>query len=344
MSKKISIADIANSLGVSKTLVSLVINGKGNAHGISRDTQERVLAKIEELNYRPNVLARGFRTGKTNTIGLIVSDISNRFYSRIARRVEDYAWEKGYSVVICSTDEKVEKEKLQISMLRDRKVDGLIISSSQENPDLFNKLVDANMPHVLIDRTFQGMKSPNVYVDNFGGSRMAARHLISQGFKNIAMLSITPEHISTISERSRGFISALSDSNISIPSEWNIKIPFNNIEQAVKEEIQKLYQMGNLPEAIFTLNNNLTSMCLLILRKLSVRVPSDIALIGFDDVLYFNFTQPSVTAIDQPVELIAEKAFDMLLKQIEKTEIPLHEQSICLPVDIIIRESSIKNK
>jgi LacI family transcriptional regulator len=344
MSKKISIADIANSLGVSKTLVSLVINGKGNAHGISRDTQERVLAKIEELNYRPNVLARGFRTGKTNTIGLIVSDISNRFYSRIARRVEDYAWEKGYSVVICSTDEKVEKEKLQISMLRDRKVDGLIISSSQENPDLFNKLVDANMPHVLIDRTFQGMKSPNVYVDNFGGARMAARHLISQGFKNIAMLSITPEHISTISERSRGFISALSDSNISIPSEWNIKIPFNNIEQAVKEEIQKLYQMGNLPEAIFTLNNNLTSMCLLILRKLSVRVPSDIALIGFDDVLYFNFTQPSVTAIDQPVELIAEKAFDMLLKQIEKTEIPLHEQSICLPVDIIIRESSIKNK
>jgi LacI family transcriptional regulator len=344
MTKKVSLSDIANSLGVSKTLVSLVINGKGNAHGISRETQEKVLAKIEELNYRPNVLARGFRTGKTNTIGLIVSDISNRFYSRIARRVEDYAWEKGYSVVICSTDEKVEKEKLQISMLRDRKVDGLIISSSQENPELLNKLVDANMPHVLIDRTFQGMKSPNVYVDNFGGARMAARHLISQGFKNIAMLSITPEHISTISERSRGFISALSDSNISIPSEWNIKIPFNNIEQAVKEEIQKLYQLGRLPEVIFTLNNNLTSMCLLILRKLSVRVPSDIALIGFDDVLYFNFTQPSVTAIDQPVELIAEKAFDMLLKQIEKTEIPLHEQSVCLPVDIIIRESSIKTK
>ena len=132
MTGKISISDIAASLGVSKTLVSLVINNKGNSHGISAETQKKVLAKVKELNYRPNVLAQGFRTGKTNTIGLIVSDISNQFYSRIARKVEGYAWERGYSVVICSTDECEDKERQQISMLQDRKVDGLIISSSQK--------------------------------------------------------------------------------------------------------------------------------------------------------------------------------------------------------------------
>ena len=342
MTKKTSLADIAKSLGVSKTLVSLVVNNKADAHGINAETQRKVREKIEELNYHPNVLARGFRIGKTNTIGLIVSDISNRFYSRIARNIEDYAWNKGYSVVICSTDELIDKEKEQIRLLRDRKIDGLIVSSSQENASFFNKLVDADLPHVLIDRTFDGMKSANVSVDNFGGARMAARHLITQGIKKIAMISITPEHISTISDRVKGFESALAEAGITIPEEWHIKAPFDKIEQAIKEKLQKFYQSGQMPEAIFALNNNLTSTCLQYLRKLSVKVPDEIALIGFDDVLYFGFTQPSISAIEQPIDRISEKAFELLLKQMDKESIPLHERSVYLPVDIIIRESSVK--
>lgn len=342
MTKRITISDIAVSLGVSKTLVSLVINNKGDSHGISAETQKKVLAKVKELNYRPSVMAQGFRTGKTNTIGLIVSDISNRFYSRIARRVEDYAWEHGYTVIICSTDESEDKEIQQIRLLQDRKVDGLIISSSQKKADVFNKLIESEMPHVLIDRTFNDMKSANVSVDNFGGARIAARHLITQGIRKIAIISITPEYISTIRDRENGFLSALTEAEITIPPEWHIRIPFNNMDQAVKENLLKLFQSGNMPEAIFTLNNNLTSNCLMCLRKLSLKIPNDIALIGFDDVLYFGFTQPSVSAIDQPVERIGERAFDLLLRQIEKSKILPHERSVYLPVDIIIRESSIK--
>ncbi len=342
MTKKVTIADIAKSLGVSKTLVSLVINKKGDAHGISPDTQKKVLAKIKEMKYEPNVFARGFRTGKTNTIGLIVSDISNLFYSRIARNIEDAAWKQGYSVVICSTEENVEKEKQQIRMLRERKVDGLIISSSQDNADYFNKLVEAGMPHVLIDRTFNGMKSSNVSVDNFGGARMAARHLLTQGITRIAMISITPEHISSVYDRINGFQSALGEAGVTIPPEWHIKAPFNTIEDAIKENLQKFYQTGEMPEAIFAMNNNLTSTCLQYLRKLSVKIPDEVALIGFDDVLYFGFTQPSISAIEQPIERISEKAFDLLMKQLKKTKIPLHERSVFLPVDIIIRESSVK--
>ena len=341
MNKKISLADIANTLGVSKTLVSLVINGKGNDHGISPETQKRVLKKIEELHYSPNVLARGFRTGKTNTIGLIVSDIANRFYSRIARRVEDYAWDKGYSVVICSTDENVEKEKQQIKMLRERKVDGLIISSSQENFEGIGKLLN-DIPHVFIDRTFNNIESPQVYVDNYKGAQLAANHLVSQGIKKIAMLSISPEYISTIRERSEAFVSSLAESGITIPSQWDIHIPFKDMESAVEDRLQILKESNNLPEAIFTLNNNLTSYCLMALRKLSLSTPHDIALIGFDDMLYFSFTQPSVSAIAQPIEQIGEKAFDLLLRQLSGEEITTKERLVKLPVELIIRDSSTK--
>lgn len=342
MTKKVSLADIAKSLGVSKTLVSLVVNNKGDSHGINPQTQQKVRDKIRELNYAPNTLARGFRTGKSFTIGLIVSDISNRFYSRIARNIEDRAWQHGYSVVICSTDENIEKEKKQIQLLLDRKIDGLIISSSQDNAEFFNKLHKEGLPHVLIDRTFDGMTSPNISVDNFGGARMAARHLLTQGISKIAMITISPEHISTIRERINGFESALSEAGVTIPPGWHIRAPFNEIEQAIKVNLQKFYQQQEMPEAIFTLNNNLTSSCLNYLRKLSVKIPDDIALIGFDDVVYFGFTQPSVSAIEQPIDRISERAFELLLKQIEKAEIKPHEKSVLLPVDIIIRESSVK--
>ncbi len=342
MAKKISLADIASSLGVSKTLVSLVVNNKGDAHGISKETQKKVREKIRELKYQPNELARGFRMGKTNTIGLIVSDISNRFYAKIARNIEDYAWQHGYTVIICSTDEQVEKEKEQIRLLMDRKVDGLIISSSQESPDFFNNLVEVGMPHVLIDRTFDQMKSPAVSVDNYAGARLAAQHLLSQGLQKIALVTITPEHISTISRRIDGFTHELAANGINLPPEWFIKVPFDNMEAVLSERLTSLSEANNLPEAIFTLNNNLTSVCLKCLRELSVSVPRQIALIGFDDVTFFSFTQPSVTAIAQPIDRISEKAFELLLQQFGKSQTAAKLQNTVLAVDIKIRESSLK--
>lgn len=343
MNKKVSIADIAKSLGVSKTLISLVINGKGDAYGINTETQKKVQAKVKELNYTPNVFARGFRTGKTNTIGLIVSDISNRFYSRIARRVEDYAWSKGYSVIICSTDEKIDKEQKQIKLLQERKVDGLIISTSQTDSSAFNQMTKTYYPHVLIDRTFADSKSAQVTVDNYGGAKTAVQHLLKQGFRDIALLSITPKHISTIHEREKGFEDAMQEANSNIPPEWRIKVPFAEMETAVNNAIIELQKKNRLPEAIFALNNNLTSYCLSSMRKLNLTIPNQIALISFDDMLYFDFTNPSVSSIAQPIEKIGERAFDLLLQQINMKTIAEEQQSVVLPVELIVRESSIKN-
>jgi LacI family transcriptional regulator len=343
MSKKVLLADIAHELGVSKTLVSLVMNNKANEHGINQETQQRVREKLREMNFQPNMLAQGFRTGKTKTIGLIVSDISNLFYSRIARTIEDYAWEKGFNVLICSTEENSEKEQEQIRLLLNRKVDGLIISSSQEHAGAFNKLVETRLPHVMLDRVFPDMLSPAVSVDNFNGAKLAAQHLLEQGIRKMALVTISPEHISTISQRIRGFESALAEAGITIPDDWYIRAPFHQIDQTLEQKLQLIMQPGNTPEAIFTLNNNLTSICLKHLHTLGVKVPGQMALIGFDDVTYFSFTQPSISAIAQPTDQIAEKAFHLLLRQIEKKRIPPEELTVQLPVNIIIRESSIKH-
>ncbi len=342
MPKKITLSDIAASLGVSKTLVSLVINNKADQHGISKETQKRVREKVKELNFQPNVLARGFRTGKTNTIGLIISDISNLFYARIARKIEDYAWKSGYSVVICSTDEDIEKEKDQIRMLRGRKVDGMIISSSMEDASYFNHLQEAGVPHVLIDRIFSDMSSANVSVDNYGGARMAAQHLLSQGYSRVATLAITPEHISTINDRLLGFSSAFEEVGITIPDDWNIRVPFDRIEETVGENLRKLHLDDNLPQAIFSMNNSLTTQCLSCLRKLSIDVPGQVALIGFDSVVHYTVTSPSISALQQPIEQISERAFDLLLRQIKETKINKNEWSAQLPVELIVRESSVR--
>jgi len=164
--KKISITDIANSLNVSKTLVSMVINNHGNTQGISKATQKRVWEKIKEMNYKPNLIARSLRLGKSNTLGLIVSDISNSFYSKIARNIERYAESKGFNLIISSTDEEISREVRLINMLKDRQVDGLIISSSQIDSSEFDLLNKDNYPFVLIDRYIPSLKSNYVGVDN----------------------------------------------------------------------------------------------------------------------------------------------------------------------------------
>jgi LacI family transcriptional regulator len=342
MTKKVTLADVANSLGVSKTLVSLVVNDKGDEHSISAETQRKVREKIEELKYQPNEVARGFRTGRTNIIGLIVSDISNLFYTRIARIIEDLAWENGYTVIICSTEENVEKEIKQINLLRDKKIEGLVISTSQKDSSFFDKLYEQGISHVLIDRAFKNMKSASVSVDNFGGGRLAARHLLVQGIKRAVVIGILPESISTINHRINGFISTMNESGIEIRPEWIIRASAEEVDEKIRESLQRFYHEGNLPEAIFALNNHITVSCLNHLRKLSIKVPQEVLLIGFDDASYFSVTNPPITTIDQPIERICHNAFNLLIKQMQKKEIPSHQWSVLLPVDILIRESSVK--
>jgi LacI family transcriptional regulator len=341
MAKKTSLADIAKSLGVSKTLVSLVLNNKADQYGINRETQERVRERIKEMNYQPDVLARVFRTGKTQTIGLIVSDIANPFYAALARHIEDLAWEEGYGLVICSTDENTAKEEQQVRLLMERKTDGLIISSSREGPEAFHALAADRFPHVLVDRVFPGLKSPFVSADNFWGASMVATHLLEQGIREIGMITTTPAHISTIRDREQGFTSTLLTAGVEIPARWSLNVPFGSDSRFVEESLGELARAGDLPRAIFTLNNRLTASCLFALRALNLQIPRDVALVGFDDMPWFAHSSPAISAVSQPVKAMGEQAFQMLLRQLRHMEDQSSSSTVHLPVELHIRGSSL---
>lgn len=339
--KKISLSDIAVSLGVSKTLVSMVLNNRADEKGISKETQKRVWEKIKEMNYKPNMMARGLRLGRSNTIGLIVSDIANPFYARIARYVENYLDPKGYSIMICSTDEDIEKELRLTRMLKDRQIDGLIISSSQKNSKEFKAMMEEKYPFVLIDRIMSDLKTNSVAVDNFRGAYDAISHLIKQGYKNIAAFAVSPVHVSTINDRIEGYLRCIKDNGLTYGKKLLVEIPFTDVRNSVKYQLSNILYGKEKVEAIFAVNNNIAITCLEMLSEMKVRIPEDIGFVCFDDLEIFKFSRPSITAVSQPIEEICKKAVEILLEEIKNKDKITEKQQVKLPTSLVIRRSTV---
>ena len=339
MKKGISLNDIASRLGVSKTLVSLVLNGHGDKKGISCETQKKVLALAKELNYQPNQIARGLRLGSSKTVGLIVADISNVFFSRIARSIEDAASKKGYQVIFTSSDEREEKEIDLIRMLKKRQVDGLIIASTLSNSDEIQKLKKENYPFVLVDRYYSNIKTNYVVSDNFTGAYNVVEYLINSGYRKIGLLRISPSHISSMNDREQGFRSALNKHGIRVDRRLVRQIPYGKIEQSMEKEIRDLIVSPVSAQALFFLNNNLTVAGLDILNKFGLRIPQDIAVASFDDIDLFKLHYPPITAVDQPVGEIGKRAVEILLNQINQKEKKQGTEQIKLPTELVIRRS-----
>lgn len=338
--KKTSLADIAKALGVSKTLVSLVLNGRGDRHGISPQTQEKVLDKAKELNYTPNPIARGLRTGKSNTIGLIVTDISNIFVAKMARSIEDKVREHGYNLIICSSDEDKTRENALIQQLRGWQVDGLIVMSAQDDKKVFDEIKNST-PLVLIDRHIAKLESNYVGVDNYESSFQAIEHLIELGYKRIGLFTITPTHISPIADRERGYKDALREHNIRAFQKYTQSIPFNDITNAVAASLKELLEMPKPIDALFVVNNSIALACLRYIKQHQIEVPKQLALLSFDDIEAFRFSTPTITAVAQPIKNIGEEAVKLLFKQIStKSDETFKPKQIVLPGELIIRDST----
>lgn len=335
--KKTSLNKIARSLGVSKTLVSFVLNDKGDENGISKKTQKIVFQKAKELNYRPNFIARGLRLGKSQTIGLVIADISNTFYAKIAKRIEEVAEQHNYNVVFCSSDENPKKELELINMLKERRVDGMIISTSLKNAEIFSQLKQEKFPFVLIDRRLPRLSTNYAGVDNFGGALLATNHLIDNGYKKIALLKISPDHLSTIREREKGYREAFRQNGLRVNNKIIRSINCSNIQHDVRYVLDELLQSDQKIDAIFTLNNNITVACLEYLNLLNIQIPNDIALISFDDIDLFRFNSPPITAVSQPLEKIGEESVNMLINEIDG--IRNHHKEVVLPVTLVKRKS-----
>jgi LacI family transcriptional regulator len=337
MKSSVSLSDIANALGVSKTLVSMVLNNKADENGISKKTQKRVLKFAKEINYKPNLMARGLRMGVTNTIGLVVSDIANPFYSKMARLMEDKLGKENYHLVICSTDEDTEKEKKIIRLMREKQFDGIIVSSSQKKADDFKQLLREDYPFVLIDRKIKGIKANFVGIDNLESTHHAVQHLIKAGYKKIAAFAVSPAYVSSIKERICGYQSAIKEAGLTTSDKLLIEIPFDKVKEEVKKEITKLTMSGPGIDALFAVNNNIAVACLETFHELKIKIPGDLAFIAFDDIDAFKLTTPQVTAIDQPLEEICTHAVSILMHEINKPR--KAKKEVILKPQLIIRES-----
>jgi LacI family transcriptional regulator len=326
--KKASLKDIAEALGVSKALVSLVLNDKGDARGINKETQQKVKEKAKELNYSPNQYARGLRVGKTDTIGVIVPDISNAFYGQLCKSLELTASDLGYDLMISNTYEDVERELKLINKQMGKSIDGLILASSMDNPISLKALKNNNFPFVLIDRVFDNFDVDSVSVSNIEGAKKGVEYLQSIGKTKIACITISPVYISSIAERIKGYISELDNKNTATL----IQVPHDNIDEGISNAIKQLDQEDF--DAVFCVNNNLTKSLLKYIHKNNLQVRFKI--LSFDDLEVFDFATPKVTTISQPIDLMGQKAIKLLNDYIENKEnhIP---QKVILETGLIIR-------
>lgn len=282
-------------------------------------------------------------TGKSNVLGLIIPDISNPFYGKIARSIENTASKKGYRIVICSSDEDPVKEADLISILVDKhQVDGLIVSSTLDNPQIFDRLQQQHIPFLLLDREFSNGLFPSVTVDNRKGAEMLVQHLIDQGVKNIGLISISPSHLSTLKDRIAGYKDALKKNRIELKENLLREVSFENLREDVIKEVNFLLAPRNKVKAIFALNNLVALYTLETINQKGFKIPTDVALVSFDDTELFKFTSPPITAISQPLEKIGENAVELLflLMNNKEQEIRINSKHrIVLPVKLIVRGS-----
>ncbi len=336
MAKKVSINDIAAALNISKTTVSFIINGRAQEKRISTELVERVEKLVKEVGYKPNAMAKGLRTGKSNTIGLMVEDISNPFFANIARLIEDRAYEKGYRILYCSTDNNPAKTSELIAMFRDKQVDGYIIAPPKDIEQDVLDIVKSGLPVVMFDRYLPGIDTDYVIVNNEFSTFNATSLLIQQGYKRIAFVTFSSEQ-TQMYDRMNGYKTAMKNAKLKPLVK---EIDFNRNEELIIEPLHTFLKKQKGIDAVVFGTDHIGTCGLKVIKDLGLNVPDDIAVVSFDDYDVFKLYNPPITAIAQPIEAIAESVIGLLLKKLgnENPQQPL--QKIILSTNLHIRSSS----
>lgn len=326
-----SIKDVAKAAGVSTATVSRVL---ANANTPVRpETRARVLKAISDLNYRPNLVARTLRAQKSARIALVVSDIRNPFFTAIARAVEDCAYEHGYTVLMCNTDENPEREALYLDVLHDENVAGIIFSPTQQFGAKLSSY-RSDIPLVIIDRSVDTKEADMVLLDNVAAAYELTTHLLDNGYRNLA--GIFGDASTTGRERSRGFHKALKERGLSPVAAYFIA---PRIRQGFETTLA-LLDLPNPPDAIFTSNSLLTAGALEAIRARKLSVPGDVALVGFDETTWGALVDPPITVIAQPTEEIGRTATELLFQRIADPSRP--PRTVILRGKLLARGSSAK--
>lgn len=327
-----TIKDIAKRVGVSTATVSHVIN---KTRFVSEGLKQKILQAIQELNYQPNAIARSLVKRKTHTIGIIISDIMNPFYTAIVRGIEDVTYKSGYNVMLCNTDEDPEKERLYVQVLLEKRIDGLAISTAFRD-GIHPLLPQLKMiPLVNIVRKIKGLAADAVMGDNIGGAYKAIEHLIKLGHRRIGIIS-GPSGLSSGAGRLKGCKKAFEDHRITIDDS---SIKFGDFKKESGYYLTKeVLQRRDPPTAIFVTNNQMTIGALNALNELKMRIPEDISLISFDDMEWYSFLKPPITTVEHSPYLMGKTAGEMLLQRISKKR--KNPKKVLFQSNLTIRQST----
>ncbi|MBX3081878.1 MAG: LacI family DNA-binding transcriptional regulator [Anaerolineae bacterium] len=327
-----TILEVARHVGVSPTTVSRVLN---NYPHIREDVRNSVLQAIADLGYEPNRVAQRLRATHSRLLGMIVTDITNPFLNTIMASIEAVFFSKGFSVLMSNTTADPRKELEYLSMMENEGVAGLIIAPTSENVDRVAELAEDGLPVVVIDRRMTSGRVDVVLSDNVMGARQAVEHLISLGHQRIGHIG-GPLHLTSGRERYQGYQAAMHDAGIDVPPDW-VRFGDHRHDSGYQNALELLAVTPNLT-ALFIENNMMTLGAMNAIHDRGMRVPDEIAIVGFDDMPWYKSLNPPLTVIAQQTHEIGVVAASRLLERIDQPNLPARAD--VLPTSLIVRASS----
>lgn len=330
---RVTMKDIAAILGISTNTVSRAFSGKAD---INEETKKRIFQKARELGYRREPLDPHAHRRQSHIIGVVISDITNPFFSRVVRGIEDVLILKGYSILLCNTDESYDRERSSVDMLLKRNVDGIIMTPTQDSHKDIDALLEMGIPVVLLGRYFQDVAAWSVVGDDTSGGHAAIDHLVKLGHRRILFLNASP-YISSAKERMIGYENALRENGLEVIPELirecdpKPESAYNLMRSILLEKLEYT--------AIFTFSDLMMLGVLRCLKQQNIRVPEDVSLVGFDDIEYAGMLDPPLTTVRQPQYRLGSESARMLLDQLDRRT---ESRRILLPLDIVIRDSTAR--
>lgn len=347
MKRKVTLKQIAKELDVSISTVSKALR---HSLEISQDTREKVQAFAKLYNYRPNNIALSLKNRKTKNIGVIIPEIVHHFFSEVINGIELYANKKGYNVIIGLSNDSFDKEVINMEMLANGSIDGFILSIAKETLMLedyhhFKETMNQGMPIVMFDRVIDEMSCDKVIVDDVKGAKIAVNKLVSNGCKNIAIIT-TKDYVSVGRLRTQGYLLALEENQLKTTSDLILKVDDEFVNEdnldILEGEISKLLKRNKAIDGIFAVNEIYALTAIRAARKLGNHIPDDIQVIGFTDGVLSRHSTPSLTTVKQHGEEMGKKAAELLIDKLESgdEEMDDHYRTIIIETDLIEREST----
>lgn len=337
--QRATIGDVAKAAGVSKTTISRFLSG--DYKSISESTLKRIEQTVADLKYSPNRLARGLKRDRSYSIGMIFADISNPFSTSVLHGVEDVCTQHGYSMMVCNTDNDIGKENNYIAMMRDHRIDGLIIHPTGYNSEMLQELAEDHVPVVLIDRKIPGLGFDTVETDNVRAMEEAMQYFLGQGYERIGFFSQPVVHVSSRYDRCHAFINCLKAANH--PSANDIyEFEYRSQEQLEQKLDWFLHQSQGQFRMLFAVNGITQLKLINALQKRGIRIPEDVGVAGFDDSDWSPLIGSGITTIAQPTYEIGQKAMETILRRISGDDAP--GEHFALPGSLMIRGSTPAKK